>query len=252
MSESKYTFGMFVWRELYTSDIEASKRFYGELAGWSLRKAAMPGMDYWLASVNGREIAGLFQPPGGPSHWNAYVSVPDVDASAAAATARGGAVIHGPLDIPGVGRMATIRDPQGAVVSVLKNATGDGATGAMPQAGEFCWEQLNTTDVAAAKAFYPAVVGWKVQSFNGMEVFGMHDGPSGNAASFMQAPPGQPAHWLSYLVVPRLADANARAARLGARVLMERIEVPTIGSFSVLQDNAGALVSLFEGLAPAT
>lgn len=249
MSDNKYTHGMFVWRELYTPDIEASKRFYGELAGWSLKKAPMPGMDYWLATVGDRQVGGLFQPKEGPAHWNCYVSVPDADAAANAAKTAGGTVLNGPLDIPGVGRMATIRDPQGAMLSVLKNLTGDSPAGRMPVAGEFCWEQINTTDLAAAKEFYAKVVGWKVLSYNGMEMFGPAEGQG--AASFMTTPPGVPSHWLTFIAVPKLTDANTRAVKLGGKVMMDSIAVPTVGTFSVVQDNVGATVSFFESLPQA-
>lgn len=247
MSESNYTYGMFVWRELYTTDMEASRRFYGELLGWKITKAEMPGVDYYLAHAGEKQVAGLFAPDNGtPSMWNSYVSVPDVDAAAAAASASGAKVINGPMDIPGIGRMATFLDPQGALLSVYKDAKGDPPGGQMPKAGEFCWEQLETTDLAAAKAFYPKVVGWQVQDFNGIVVFGM--GPKAGAASVHEAQPGVPAHWSAHVAVPKLADANARATRLGATVLVERIDVPTVGSFSVVRDNVGALINLFEGL----
>ncbi len=250
MSDKTYTHGMFVWRELITTDLEASRRFYGELLGWKIAKAAtVPGMDYWEASAGDRTVAGMFQMnnPEMPANWGSYLSVPDVDAAAKAATASGGAVLNGPMEIPNVGRMATLRDPQGAIFSVFTSARGDSPLAELPHLGEFCWEQLNTSDVAGAKAFYPAVTGWKVlNGAGGMEVFGPHEGPRGMAASYMTTPPGVPSHWLTYVLAGKLTDANARATRLGARVLMERIEVPTIGAFSVIQDNVGAYLALFE------
>ncbi len=248
MSESKYTPGRFVWRELITNDIEASRRFYGELLNWKIDKAnGVPGMDYWEISAGGRKVGGMFQmsQAGVPNFWGSYVSVADVDAAANAAKANGGAVLNGPMEIPNVGRFATLRDPQGAVLNVFKDAKGDQPQG-MPKEGEFCWEALNTSDTAAAKSFYTKVVGWQVAPFGpGMEVFATGPGPQDSAASFHQAPPGVPPHWLTHVVVPVLADANARATRLGAKVMMDRIEVPTVGAFSVIQDNVGAIIALF-------
>lgn len=248
MSESTYSYGRFVWRELCTTDLEAARRFYGELAGWDLRRSDMPDMEYWLAHAGERQVAGFMSLPRVPPHWNSYVSVPDVDAAVKAATEAGGVVVHGPRDIEGVGRLATLHDPQGAVFSVFHSASGDSPTMDRPKRGEFCWEQLNAADLEGAKAFYAKVAGWQVSSFQGMDTFGVGDGPSNSVASLMAAPPGQPPHWLTFFVVDKVADANARAARLGATVLMERIEVPQVGSFSVLRDPAGAVVCPYEPL----
>ena len=59
------------------------------------------------------------------SHWLSYVSVEDVDAAAKAATANGGKLVEAPADLPEVGRMARIADPQGAEICLFKSATGD-------------------------------------------------------------------------------------------------------------------------------
>lgn len=249
MSDTKYTHGRFVWRELITSDLEASRRFYGELLNWKIEKAAaVPGMDYWECSAGDRKVAGMFELKmnGVPSHWGSYLSVPSVDAAVDAAKARGATVMNGPMDVPDVGRMATLCDPQGAVFSVYTDVKGDPTASGLPKLGEFCWEQLNTTDVAAAKDFYPAVTGWNVYPFGPMEVFGLGPDMRDSAASFMAAPPGVHPHWLTYVLAGTLTDANARATRLGAKVMMERIEVPGVGAFSVIQDPVGAYIALFE------
>lgn len=247
MSESQYTPGRFVWRELTTTDVEASRRFYGELLNWKIEKTAMPGMDYFVVHAGDRQVGGMMQMnvPNVPPHWKSYVSVTDVNASVAAAKANGGTVVHGPDDVPGVGTMAMISDPQGAVFSVFKDAKGDAAP-ATPKLGEFCWEQLNTSDIPAAKAFYTAVAGWTATSFNGMDTFNAGEGPNSGVASFMAPPPGVPSHWLTFAVVDNLGAANDRAARLGGAVMMANIDVPTIGAFSVIRDNVGAHVCLFQ------
>ena len=54
-----------------------------------------------------------------PPHWSVYFQVADVDATVAAVTARGGAVNMPPTDIATVGRIAFVRDPQGAAVGLL-------------------------------------------------------------------------------------------------------------------------------------
>ena len=54
-----------------------------------------------------------------PPSWGVYVTVADCDASVAKAKSLGGQLCAGPFDVPGVGRMAVLQDPQGAVFNVM-------------------------------------------------------------------------------------------------------------------------------------
>ena len=71
----KVAAGKFCWVELNTSDVEASKRFYGDLLGWSLADMPMPSGSYAMASVGGKSVAGMMaQAPdqkkqGVPPNW---------------------------------------------------------------------------------------------------------------------------------------------------------------------------------------
>jgi predicted enzyme related to lactoylglutathione lyase len=81
-----------------------------------------------LLKVGDTSVGGVMALPpearasGMPPNWGSYVTVADVDATARKATELGGTVAHGPLDIPGVGRMAVIIDPQGAAINVIAYA----------------------------------------------------------------------------------------------------------------------------------
>ncbi len=111
------------WNELITPDIEGAKAFYSELFGWELRDEDMGERTYTIAKSNNTEVAGMMGTPpeaeGMPARWGAYVSVANVDASAASAEKLGGTVIVEPRDIPGVGRICVIADPQGAIISMI-------------------------------------------------------------------------------------------------------------------------------------
>jgi predicted enzyme related to lactoylglutathione lyase len=62
----------------------------------------------------------------------------------------------------------------------------------------------------------------------------------------MAAPPGTPAHWLSYVVVDKLPRTYDRVKQQGGKVMVERIDVPTVGAIGVIQDNVGAILGVFE------
>ena len=111
------------WVELVTSDVDGSKRFYGELLGWGWELQDVAGVDYWMATLDGRRFAGLMHKPvemgDAPSMWLTYFGVADLDATLAEMRAAGGRVVTKPMQMgPGLG--AGIVDPQGAYVLVIQ------------------------------------------------------------------------------------------------------------------------------------
>ena len=116
--------GVFVWDELMTTDVEAAKRFYGEVVGWESRDQDMgPGGVYTLFSSGGVDRAGCFPLPEEgqvPPSWMTYIGTADVDATAAKAKELGAEIKKEPLDVPTVGRLAILADPQGAVVGLFQ------------------------------------------------------------------------------------------------------------------------------------
>lgn len=123
---SAFKHGTFSWCELLTTDVEAAKSFYAALFGWSLEPAtneANEDMHYHLIKADGTEVGGIMSMPpeaqGMPPGWGTYVTVDDVDAAAARAQELGASVVVPLTDIPEVGRFCVIRDPQGAVLSMI-------------------------------------------------------------------------------------------------------------------------------------
>ena len=128
MAESTMgTQGAVSWVELNTTDPKAAGTFYKALFGWQLEADAMGHAGYTVVKVDGKGVAGIMgMPPGCPAHvgphWNVYVTVKDIDATAAKAAKLGGKVLAGPMDIERVGRFAVIQDPQGAVICAIQFA----------------------------------------------------------------------------------------------------------------------------------
>ena len=124
--------GHFCWMELMTPDRPKAKQFYEKLLGWQSVDREMRGMTegstmtYTMSGPAGKpyQVAGMMDMEGPmwegiPPHWMAYISVKDVDASAAKVKELGGTVKVPPMDIPSVGRFCIIQDPTGAVVSLI-------------------------------------------------------------------------------------------------------------------------------------
>jgi uncharacterized protein len=113
-----------IWNELVTPDIEAALPFYEQVLGMGVEKMDMPSGTYdCLTDANGRVIGGAMLPPmpGLPPHWNVYFNVASADATIEKAVALGGQVLAPAFDVPGVGRMAVLADPQGGMFNLMEN-----------------------------------------------------------------------------------------------------------------------------------
>jgi len=115
--------GTFCWNELMSTDLDKAQRFYSDLIGWEVKDSGMPGMQYMIAHAGDKQACGMMNMPeeaqGVPSHWMSYITVDNVDETTDKAKSLGAEVIHGPQDIPTVGRFVIIKDPTGAVVSLM-------------------------------------------------------------------------------------------------------------------------------------
>lgn len=115
--------GAFSWNELMTTDMKGAKAFYGELLGWGMQDMNSAGMDYTMAKLGDKEIAGMMAIPdeaaGMPPTWGGYVTVTDVDEMLTRVEKLGGKICVPAQDIPDIGRFAVIRDPQGAMLSLI-------------------------------------------------------------------------------------------------------------------------------------
>jgi predicted enzyme related to lactoylglutathione lyase len=115
--------GSVCWSELLTKDVAAAKQFYSGLFGWEM-KVSRSGDFYTELGNAGRSIGGLMgiRPDMGPipPNWGIYFLVDDIQKAVAKVGELGGAVVHPITDIPNVGPFAMVRDPQGAVFSLIK------------------------------------------------------------------------------------------------------------------------------------
>lgn len=122
------THGMFYWNELMTRDPAAAKAFYGDTLGWNFVPMEMPGGTYWVAIGAGETpVCGLYDMRGTDiaevdPHWLSYIAVDDVDARVSFARTIGADVVRPPFDVDGVGRIAIVRDPEGAVTGWMTPA----------------------------------------------------------------------------------------------------------------------------------
>jgi predicted enzyme related to lactoylglutathione lyase len=229
--------------------------FYTDVVGWKTQPFQQ-GDEYvmWVGSQG--PLGGVMKLPeeaekmGMPPHWEAHVQVEDVDATTAQTKKLGGKVYKAPSDIPEVGRFAVLGDPQGAVFCVFTPKQAMTAHD-VTKAGEFCWNELLTSDGEAAFRFYSQLFGWQILERMEMGpagtylVFGVGDKRLGG---MMTAPKDSrmPPMWIFYTETNDLDGALQRAQKKGAKVMNGPMEVPGGGRIVQLMDPQGAPFALHE------
>jgi predicted enzyme related to lactoylglutathione lyase len=251
---TRYEPGAFCWVGLATSEPGSAHAFYTALFGWHAEdlEAGAAGT-YTALRLDGEEVAILYlqQPEaraaGAPPHWTSYISVEDADATATRASELGGAaVFREPFDVLDAGRVAAIRDPTGAIVSLWQPRARIGAT-LVNDVGALCWNELATTDIERAKSFFGELLAWEYQTAEGGYVSITNAGAlNGGMREQSEREHEIPPNWLPYFTVENTDGAAHRAEQLGGRTLMPTTEVHR-GRCAVVADPQGAAFAVFEG-----
>lgn len=115
-------------------------------------------------------------------------------------------------------------------------------------ANPFCHVELNTTDLAAAKAFYGKLFDWKLEDVPmPTGTYTMIRVGEGTGGGMMKHPvPGAPSTWLAYVLVDDIGAATQKAKSLGAQVMQDVMEVMGMGWLSIIVDPTGAPLGLWK------
>ena len=119
------------WNELNTRNVKKAKEFYKKTLGWSYDDMPMDEMygTYTVVKSGDKMIGGMFEMKGPmfegvPENWFTYFAVDDVDKMMKKAKDAGGTVMREPWDVPNVGRIAIVKDSNGAVQGWITPAPG--------------------------------------------------------------------------------------------------------------------------------
>ena len=117
--------GKIGWIDMTVDDADGLRDFYQDVVGWDTEPVSMGDYsDYsMIVPESGEAVSGICHARGSnaeiPGGWLIYITVADVDTSAAACTANGGEVLVGPRGLAG-GRFCVIKDPSGAVAALYQ------------------------------------------------------------------------------------------------------------------------------------
>jgi predicted enzyme related to lactoylglutathione lyase len=255
--------GDFIWYELMTSDADGAKAFYDAVVGWNFGEGAEEYQGYRMINTGDGGFAGGVMPltpemqqHGARPTWLGYLNVADVDEKVASIEAAGGKALMGAMDIPNVGRIAMVADPQGAPFYVMKPIPPAGqenepSTVFSPtDQGRCAWNELSTSDPQAARRFYGEQFGWTTDNFMPMGEHGEYrfiDHQDLTLGAIAGSMAGQVPHWRYYFRVPSVAEAKRIVEAKGGKIAMGPMEVPGGDHIVIGFDPQGAEFALVGG-----
>jgi predicted enzyme related to lactoylglutathione lyase len=243
--------GRFVWHDLVTRDAAACQRFYGELLGWEFTRTTRNGRPYVVAHLGGDFVGGFVQRPDmgdRPAVWLAYLAIVDLEKTLAEVKSAGGQVLLQPTRVGAYGRVAVVRDPQGAplglaaVTAMLRDEPID------PPLKRFFWMEYLAKDAATALVFYKDLGGYEstvTVTERGFDYNVLRRQRS--RAGLLQIPPqleNVEPNWLPYVRVENPAALAAKVPSLGGRVVLEPRADVRRGTLAIVTDPTGGAIAL--------
>lgn len=229
--------GSFIWYELMSKDPDASKAFYDAVVGWSIGPKPAGAMDYRMIEAGDGQVGGVLglttemTSHGARPMWFGYLGVDNVDDTVQKVLAAGGKVLMPAWDIPEVGRLAMVTDPQGIPFYVMRGASDHTSTAFGRTAmGHVSWNELLTPNQDAALAFYGSLFGMSKSGVMPMGPMGdytflRHAGA--DIGAMMTTPPGgAPNGWGFYFRVADIEAAKDKVIKGGGTVIQGPMEVP--------------------------
>jgi uncharacterized protein len=245
--------GRFVWYDLMTKNVDASKRFYGALFGWRFEDTKRGDKPYVIARIGSDPVAGLVDvssmADAGPQ-WLSFMAVANVDQTVGRVKAADGKVLIEPREIASIARAAIVADPQGAPLGLAQlhrdiQAVVD-PEHAVPN--RFFWQEYLAEDARKALAFYTRVAGYTSTISDtrlGVEYHVLRTTTRPRAGLF-QLPDSSDVlpSWLPYVLVADPAAVAAKVPGLGGTIVVPVAPERRNGSLAVIADPGGALLAL--------
>ena len=235
--------GHLIWYELMTPDAKASKRFYDAVVGWQIGEPVEEFQGYRMIGRSDGGFAGgvlpltdEMQQHGARPTWLGYIGVDDTDAAVDSIEQAGGKVLLAAIDLPNVGRIAMVSDPQGAPFYVMKpippanDPTAKSDVFSVDQPEHVRWNELATTDPEGAIAFYRDQFGWSQEGDMDMGEMGKYrfiQSHGTNIGAVMPKPPQLPvSKWTYYIGVDDIDRAAEAVKSGGGQVVNGPMEIP--------------------------
>ncbi len=245
--------GRFVWYELITTDLGATKAFYAEVVGWGVREASTPDLAYSLFTAGTVPVVGLMELPeqarksGATPRWAGYVGVNDIDATAKQLKLLGGTVYVPPTNT-NIGRISIVADPQTAAFALVEQLEpGLRQPAELDKAGWIGWHELLADDWEQVFGFYGELFGWQKADAAALSAGTYQSFSAGGQTigGMVTKRPSQPvAAWLYFIDVGDVEAAAERVKAAGGNIFEGPLELSS-GSWIIrCTDPQGATFAL--------
>ena len=238
-SNTKLT-GQVIWRDLVTHQPAEAQTFYENVFGWQFDKFSD---DYATITYQGDLIGGMATLPSNnvSSYWLPVVSTDNLDRSLEKVKATGGKVLISNTELKGRGDIGVVRDPQGAVFSLMDTVSGDPES--LPRlSGSWVWQEVWTDSIDGSQVFYQGLADYtalqrsvkgneyRYLTANDQPAFGLVKKPNKEVASM----------WVNYIKVDDVDATLDKVKQFGGDVLMAPNESIRDGSVAIVRDPSGA------------
>jgi predicted enzyme related to lactoylglutathione lyase len=242
--------GSFCTAVLRTRNLDRSAAFYTSLIGWSIESAA-GSSGHRLVRFGDKTVASLHTVAAGGDRWVPYVSVENIERTTEDAR-RLGATLVDAVDISGLARIATLSDPEGAVLGLWQPAPHQGAE-MTDEVGSLWWIEMLSNNVAGARQFYQQLFGWDSvdTSFEPIDVYTVFKRGDVQEGGLLQIGKdwGVSPYWSPIFAVNDCDATLDRAKSLGGETVFVHT-VPKHGRIGIFCDPGGAALTI-RGPVPA-
>ena len=248
---NQYFPGKFIWRNLFTNDVESAVNFYRGMFSWESRRFGGGRNAYMLMTNTGLSVAGIIlldNKDNSENQWVSFISVDDVKQTSNYVTATGGKVLVSPRVFEQHGQLAIFTDPEGAAFGVMNSSSGDPRE-VMPRVGQFVWADLLAMQPVTQTRFYQGIAnytvdpnpsaGTKIDFFlktNNIPRAGVLEIPDDDILP----------NWLPYVRVNNIVDSVVKTTQLGGTVILEPSVNVYNGKLAVILDPTGAAIGMVE------
>jgi predicted enzyme related to lactoylglutathione lyase len=252
-TRSKAPLGSPCWTDLWTSDVEGSRKFYSELFSWEALEPSPEFGGYFMFTRDGIPVAGGMGDMGdmkADNSWKIYLDTPDIAATVAATEKAGGQVLAPAMPVADLGQQFVFLDPNGTQLGAWQAGTFPGFT-VIGEHGSPSWFELLTHNYKKAVDFYSSVFQWTINPISDTDEFryGVMLDPTGEGelAGIGDVSGAVPEvvgdHWSVYWQVDDIEATIKAAQALGGSVDQELSDTP-YGRLAALRDPSGALFKL--------
>ncbi|GGC67653.1 VOC family protein [Hoyosella rhizosphaerae] len=236
------------WADCQVDDVATARDFYTAVLGWEYQDTDPEAGGYLVATKDGHPVAGVGPKPPGmeqmPSSWTTYLASDDVDSTVQTANAAGGQILMPPMDVMSAGRMAIITDPTGAAVGLWEGRDHPGAE-LVNEPGAMCWNELYTSDLERARAFFTTVFDYSYDDISNDEMQYNIAKVGGHEVAGMMVNAETPPMWNVYFTVEDCDKATDTVSQRGGQVFMPPMDTP-YGRMSFVQSPQGEVLGLVD------